>query len=398
MVKNAQSPEPWQVPDGFVPLSHAGAAALEKRRREILELFFRWGYDYVSTPLLDFSQSLPTTHAPDLQNQSFSFSDPLTGQQLCLRPDITYQTARIDARSENRQPLRICYAGSVVNRIPRQPLARREQYQTGAELYGSSDLQADAEIIALMLETTALSQRQDICLNLGHAGIWQQIADIAKLDSQVREQLFTAIGTKSAGDIARALPTTLPQSLKQIIETLPHLHGPLRMLEQARQCLSGAGDSILQILDYLEQVIERVELIYGKINCYIDLGEISGYRYHKGLVFSAYLPGHGAPVAVGGRFDRLGNHFGRGRPAVGFCAEILELLTDNSRHEPQSTAVFVPESQQSLKNCHAMIGQLRREGQRVICGISDQQQPPHCDRILVYIDGDWQIQTVQTRA
>ena len=57
----------------------------------------------------------------------------------------------------------------------------------------------------------------------------------------------------------------------------------------------------------------------------IDLGVRRDWPYYSGIVFEAYAPGVGAPVAMGGRYDGLGERFGRARPAVGF-AIALDLL------------------------------------------------------------------------
>ena len=57
----------------------------------------------------------------------------------------------------------------------------------------------------------------------------------------------------------------------------------------------------------------------------VDLGVMRDWSYYSGIVFEAYAPGVGAPLAVGGRYDGVGARFGRPRPAVGF-AITLDLL------------------------------------------------------------------------
>jgi ATP phosphoribosyltransferase regulatory subunit len=57
----------------------------------------------------------------------------------------------------------------------------------------------------------------------------------------------------------------------------------------------------------------------------IDLGVLRDWPYYSGVVFEAYAPGVGEPIAMGGRYDGLAGRFGRPRPAVGF-AITLDLL------------------------------------------------------------------------
>jgi ATP phosphoribosyltransferase regulatory subunit HisZ len=56
-----------------------------------------------------------------------------------------------------------------------------------------------------------------------------------------------------------------------------------------------------------------------------DLADLRGYHYHSGVVFAAYCTGHPGAIALGGRYDKVGKSFGRGRPATGFSLDLREL-------------------------------------------------------------------------
>ena len=62
-----------------------------------------------------------------------------------------------------------------------------------------------------------------------------------------------------------------------------------------------------------------------------DLADLRGYHYHSGIVFAAYCQGSPAAVAHGGRYDRVGKAFGRGRPATGFSIDLRELVRSGVR-------------------------------------------------------------------
>ena len=63
---------------------------------------------------------------------------------------------------------------------------------------------------------------------------------------------------------------------------------------------------------------------------HFDLAELRGYDYQTGVVFAVFVPGRGQEVARGGRYDEIGEVFGRARPATGFSTD-LRTLMDLSR-------------------------------------------------------------------
>ena len=114
----------WLLPDGIEELLPVEAARVESIRRELLDLCRRWGYELVIPPLLEYTDSLLIGLGKDLDLQTFTLTDQLSGRLMGIRPDITPQAARIDAHSLRRDgPVRLCYAGSVLHTRPRSPFA-----------------------------------------------------------------------------------------------------------------------------------------------------------------------------------------------------------------------------------------------------------------------------------
>ena len=103
-----------------------------------------------------------------LSNKTFTFLDPLTKENLSLRPDITIQLARIasDRLSDFPKPLRLCYYGDVF-RADKPKLSEDRQFkQVGVELIGSESFFADIEIIILSLESLSQIGFKEISLDL----------------------------------------------------------------------------------------------------------------------------------------------------------------------------------------------------------------------------------------
>ena len=123
----------------------------------------------------------------------------------------------------------------------------------------------------------------------------------------------------------------------------------------------------------------------------IDVAELSGYGYHNGAVFAVYHPEHGRALAQGGRYDGVGEAFGRARAATGFDMNLKQLLVAS---DGQAEVIFAPlQTQQELRgSLRVEVEALRAAGSRVVSGLSEGEAAPvGCTRQLNYLDGRWQI-------
>ena len=119
----------------------------------ILDLFERHGYELVQPPLLEYLESLLSGTGRDLDLATFKLVDQLSGRMMGVRADHTPQVARIDAHLLNRAGVtRLCYCGSVLHTVPAGMTKMREPIQIGAELYGHAGLEADVEVVRLMVD------------------------------------------------------------------------------------------------------------------------------------------------------------------------------------------------------------------------------------------------------
>ena len=134
--------EHWLLPEGIDEILPPQAMALERLRRELLDLYASWGYELVFPPLIEYLESLLTGTGGDLDLQTFKLIDQITGRTLGIRADITPQAARIDAHQLRRDcPTRLCYLGTVLNTRSGGLVASRSPLQTGAELYGHAGVE-----------------------------------------------------------------------------------------------------------------------------------------------------------------------------------------------------------------------------------------------------------------
>ena len=388
----------WLLPDGVEELLPEQAGRVEALRRKLLDLYASWGYELVIPPLIEYTESLLVGLGNDVDIQTFKVVDQLSGRTMGIRADITPQTARIDAHSLNREgPVRLCYAGSVLHTRPKSLMASRSPIQLGAELYGDAGLGSDIEIISLMLETLSCSGIEQITLDLGHVGIYRALLAQAGVDKQGEQKLFDAIQRKAGAEIERAIADTITEpALAEMLAALSTLNGDITVLARARQLLSGAPEPVARFIDQLEMVAAVVGRRMPEVTLYFDLSELRGYHYHTGLVFAALAPGHGQAVANGGRYDHIGEVFGRARPATGFNTDLKALLG----YLPEElagadTTIFAPDDagldQAQAEALWQTVKALRAEGERVICGLSPESESADYSRYLVWQSGQWQL-------
>ena len=386
----------WLLPDGVDELLPEAAWRVEQLRRELLDLFRVWGYQLVMPSLVEYTESLFIGLGTDIEVHSFKVVDEVSGRLMAIRPDITPQVARIDAHSLSSDGFsRLCYADSVLHTRPKSLLASRSPIQLGAEFYGEAGVAADIEILCLMLETLKTAGLASICLDLGHVGIFKALARAGGVDKSGEADLFDALQRKAAGEIeAIAAGVAADPSLAPLLVALSRLHGDASILGEARSVLAQAPPEVLAAIAHLEQVATEVQRRHPAVQCFFDLAELRGYHYHTGLVFAAYTPGHGQAVANGGRYDDIGKVFGRCRPATGFSTELKTLA---SLAQPPRQAVigsiFAPYSDDL--NLWEIVQHLRRSGEVVVFGRSDQPLPETCDRELLWAGDEWRLQPLE---
>ncbi|WP_339486878.1 ATP phosphoribosyltransferase regulatory subunit [Pseudomonas sp. EL_65y_Pfl2_R95] len=384
----------WLLPDGIEEVLPPEAARIEVARRQVLDLFQCWGYEFVVTPHIEYLESLLTGAGQDLDLRTFKVIDPLSGRQMGFRADITPQVARIDAHTLRREgPSRLCYAGSVLHAQPRALTTSRSPIQLGAELYGDASPASDVEVISLLVNTLELAVVPDVHMDLGHVGIYRGLARAADLSGAVEQQLFDALQRKAIDEIAE-LTETLPAELRKMLRALAELCGGREVLDLAQACLVEAPDDVHAALDDLLAIADELSLRYPELPLYFDLGELRGYHYHTGVVFAAFVPGVGQSIAQGGRYDDIGADFGRARPATGFSTDLKTLVSLGNMQLAEAPAgIWAPDHHDVY--LWQAVQKLRGEGARVVQALPEQTlaaaHEAGCDRQLQLRDGRWQV-------
>ena len=384
----------WLLPDGVDEVLPPRAAALETLRRDMLDAWRNWGYELVMPPVIEYLDSLLIGTGPDLDLQTFKLTDQLSGRMMGVRADMTPQAARIDAHQLKRSgPTRLCYLGTVLNTRPEGPGRSRNPVQLGAELFGHGGVESDVEIIALMMETLRIAGLPTPHLDIGHVGIYRALASEAGLDPDTENRLFDCLQRKAAGEIRDLLQSVPSGGARDRLAALTNLNGSVEVLNHAGEQLAGAGEAVQTALKHLWALSSAVERQIPEVTLHFDLAELRGYRFHTGVVFAAFAPGCGQEVARGGRYDGIGEVFGRPRSATGFSADLKNLLALSERElEPERTGILAPWGDAS--DLVTAVRELRANGERVVVELPGATASPEelgCDRQLVESNGAWKV-------
>ncbi|SDK56630.1 ATP phosphoribosyltransferase regulatory subunit [Microbulbifer yueqingensis] len=388
-------PDRWMLPEGIAEILPADAKRIETLRRRLLDLYHNWGYDLIIPPMVEFTDSLLIGMGRDIDLSTFKVTDQLSGRTLGIRADITPQAARIDAHSFPRSGAnRLCYAGQVLHTRPRTALGSRAPIQIGAELYGVDSLQADIEVISLMLESLLLAGVEQIHLDLGHVAIYRSLAAAAGLDAEQQGELFRLLQSKASADIQSWVADNVGETrTASWLCALPGLAGGNDCLERAQELFADAPLALRDALADLRQVADALALRYPAVELFFDLSEVRGYDYETGLVFAAYTPGYGQALANGGRYNGIGAVFGRERAATGFSTDLVSLNTLGREAAAEPGAIFAPAA--DGESLWQVVNELRGRGEVVITAMpdcSEREVLERCDRELVQRNGDWVVQ------
>ncbi len=381
----------WLLPDGIEELLPPQAKQLESMRRTLLDTFACWGYELVMPPQLEHLESLLTGVGSDLNLHTFKVTDQISGKLMGVSADITPQVARIDAHSWPKEGVnRLSYCGPVLHTKAKSLLSSRAPMQIGAELFGESASCADIEILSLLVESMTAAGVKQIHLDLGHVGIYKALVDAANLSKSASEQIFNTLNTKSVTEYQILVKEHIQGSkLQAAFLCLLEMNGGTEVLDRA-QDLKDVAD-IAASLDNLKEICCAIKARFPEVNIFLDLAELRGFDYHTGVVFAAYVAGHGQAVAQGGRYDDTGAVFGRSRAATGFSADLKQWIQVIDNNASAVEAIFAPHDADWSAVC-----ELRSQGKRVISGLSNNDTPAAtgCTSSLVCENNQWIVKAL----
>ncbi len=276
----------------------------------------RYAFREYDGPPLEPLELFTLKSGEEIVGQLYNFSDK-GDRQIALRPEMTPTLARMISTSERnyKKPMK-WFAIPQLFRYERQQKGRlREHFQFNCDIFGESDVSAEAELIALLIDTLRSFglTSEDFVIRLSSRNAWQEFFN------------------QRCKDESNAYP------FYQIIDKLER-EDP----EQSKSKLAALGISLDEVNQFIQSGTPTTELdlILKNLSARglgefvkIDYHIIRGLAYYTGVVFEAFdRKGEFRAIAGGGRYDNLVKLISGGKvnlPALGFGVGdvvLLELL------------------------------------------------------------------------
>lgn len=297
----------------------------------IQKVFKRYGFQHIQTPTFEFFDIFNKERGTVPSKDMYKFFDR-ENNTIVLRPDITPSIARCAAKyfKDEEFPIRLCYLGNTFINNSSYQGKLKEVTQIGCELIHDDTSDADAELIALTIESLLQTGLKDFQIDVGHADFLAGLFEEASFDDEEVEQLRILIASKNMFGVEELISSkAVNAQLKELFLKLPDFVGSIEVITYAQKLTR--NDRSLKALERMEKIYHILE-IYGYSN-YIsfDLGMVSKYAYYTGVIFHAYTYGTGEAVATGGRYNHLMEQFGKKAPAIGLAILVDTLMMALSR-------------------------------------------------------------------
>ena len=304
--------------------------ALQKKLSTVFHLY---GYQDIQTPTFEyydvFREEIGSTSTQEL----YKFFDR-EGNILALRPDITPSVARAAATLfENEDfPIRLCYAGNTFINHSSYQGRLKENTQLGAELIGLDSIEADAEMIAMVVDGLKKVGLKEFQVSIGHVDFIRGLMCGAELGEKESREVRTLITNRNYFGVEELLDSrNVKENIKKAFHILPELAGGAEVLEQA---LKVAPDLNARLGVTRLQQIHRLLKLYGaEDHVTFDLSMSGNYGYYTGVIFRVYTYGTGDAIVRGGRYDHLLEKFGKNTPSIGFAIIVDELMSALNRQK-----------------------------------------------------------------
>ncbi|WP_273124565.1 ATP phosphoribosyltransferase regulatory subunit [Bacillus weihaiensis] len=345
----------------------------KQTRQSMTNTIETWGFQFIETPTLEYYETVGLQSAI-LDQQLFKLLDQ-QGHTLVLRPDMTAPIARVAASKlyNSSYPIRLAYSANVFRAQQREGGRPAEFEQVGVELIGDGTTSADAETIALMIQTLKEAGLENFKIAIGHIefgnALFKEVVGNQERADVLRRFLYEKnyVGYR---EHVKSLP--LSSIDKERLLQLLNLRGGIEKVETARELVSSQ-----QAIDSLNEITTLWSTLeaFGVTNYLkLDLNIVSHMSYYTGILYEVYADNVGFVIGNGGRYDHLFEKFNRAAPATGFGLHIDRIIEALNRTSDVKMECVIY-SQERMLEAIAFTKERRAANKRVvmqeISGIKD---------------------------
>jgi len=329
-----------RIPSGMRDWLNGEAEKKRSLTNRFLEIAGSYGYEEVTTPILEYYQVLAQGESGQESDQLYKLIDR-DGSIIALRSEMTTPIARlVSSKIQGSAPWRLMYGGEVFRYENIQAGKQREFAQVGVELIGQEGPEADGEVLALAIEALQKIGLASFMVSLGHTGVLAGIMQSFAEDEKARTKARALILEKDFVGLQQLL-SKIGMDNNIIERIIGLLTRPFHSWDELNECQDLLPAALQAALAELRQVWQVVE-DYGYASfIQADLSTLRHQNYYTGMVFEIYTKGIGYPIGGGGRYDRLLRRFGKDCPATGFALGVERLLLSLPAEPPREQTILV---------------------------------------------------------
>ncbi|PMP76220.1 MAG: ATP phosphoribosyltransferase regulatory subunit [Sulfurihydrogenibium sp.] len=315
------------LPKGVRCFNTKDSFLLDYIEKTIEKNFILWGYEKLYLPTIEYYDTHSFVYSPEVRKNLFRIIDRYEGEILILRSDFTTQIARyVASLKEKNFPLRFYYLGDIFRFTVPKGDKLYERKQIGIELIGVSQLEADAEVIAVAVSSLKSLGIDNFQIDINNVKIYQVLKQILNLSDESYTQFLNYIKNREIYNLKSFVENfNVDENLKTFVVSLPTLNGDYERLISIIEKIRNYPD--------LQSTLNELVLVYSILKEYnlhhqifFDLSEPREFDYYTGIVFEIFIKDYPKPVGYGGRYDKLLNHYNGDYPATGFAFDTLHLL------------------------------------------------------------------------
>ena len=297
---------------------------LQRKLGSVLHLY---GYQDIQTPTFEFDDVFRKEIGSTSTKELYRFFDR-DGNILALRPDILLLSQELRRRCLRG---RISRSGFVMWEIPLLiiPAIREglKKTQMGAELIGLDSVEADAEMIAMVVDGLKKTGLTEFQVNIGHIDFIQSLLEATGLEEE-KEEVRELISNRNYFGVEEILDNrSVKENIKEAFRSSGTDGGPEfwnrppGRTQRRRQAGACKIQQIYRLLD-----------LQAEDHVTFDLSMMGSYGYYTGIIFRAYTYGTGMPLSEAGDMITCLKIW-KNTPSIGFAIIVDELMNALNRQK-----------------------------------------------------------------
>jgi histidyl-tRNA synthetase len=353
------------LPRGMRDLQYEELRNISFIRDKFVETAEIFDFNQIEPSTLELLATLEAKSGSSIIQETYSFTDK-GGRDIALRFDLTVGLSRfVSMRRDLKLPAKLSSFGGVWRYDEPQLGRYRYFHQWDVEIFGSSDVDADAEVIHFV--SSFLSKLKiDSVILINHRSILEEYLSkyLGISNNSVMSEMMRAIdklSKKSSEQIINEYAGKLDSiKLQEFIKFVSVTDRPDKILDNDKLMEFKSSGNLRQLIDSLKS--------RGVKNMMVDFRIVRGLDYYSGIVFEAKeLSSQVGALVGGGRYDKLTEAFGRNdlfaTGAAGGVERILSAIKDKSSKILKKPLIYVAyDSKKEKKHALEVVSILRDLG------------------------------------